>query len=138
LPSFRQDLKAKGFKLTPQRSLILEIISGAAAHVINTEEIISQAREKQPQISASTVYRNLGILCQAGLIRRLNSVEDCCCYELNARHHHHLVCLKCHKVEVIDFCPINQEVQELADKIGFQMADHVFEIKGYCRDCAGA
>jgi Fe2+ or Zn2+ uptake regulation protein len=128
-------LQAKGCKVTPQRRLILDILSNSEAHVITAEEIVNQARETQPNISASTVYRNLGTLTELGLLKRLDSMGEGWRYELSSEHHHHLVCLKCHSTVAIDFCPMNTDIQELAEKSGFEVEDHSFEIKGYCTNC---
>lgn len=130
-----EELQAKGCKVTPQRRLILDILSHSESHVMTAEEIVNQARETQPNISASTVYRNLGTLTELGLLKRLDSVGEGWRYELNSDHHHHLVCLKCHNTVAIDFCPMNRDVKELAEKSGFEVADHSFEIKGYCTNC---
>lgn len=129
------ELQARGCKVTPQRRLILEILHHSESHVMTAEEIVNLAREKQPNISASTVYRNLGTLSELGLLKRLDSVGEGWRYELSSDHHHHLVCLKCHNTVVIDFCPMNRDVRDLAEKNGFEVADHSFEIKGYCTNC---
>jgi Fe2+ or Zn2+ uptake regulation protein len=128
-------LQAKGCKVTPQRRLILDILSRSESPVLTAEEIVNQARETQPNISASTVYRNLGTLSELGLIRRLDSMGEGWRYEASSGHHHHLVCLKCHNTICIDFCPMNRDVRELAERSGFEVADHSFEIKGYCANC---
>jgi Fe2+ or Zn2+ uptake regulation protein len=130
-----EELQSKGCKVTPQRRLILEIIHNSEAHVLTAEEIVNLAREQQPNISASTVYRNLNTLTELGLIKRLDSMGEGWRYELNSAHHHHLVCLKCHSTVAIDFCPMSREVSELIERSGFEISDHSFEIKGYCSKC---
>lgn len=132
---YGEELQARGCKITPQRRLILEILHASASHVMTAEEITERAREQQPNISASTIYRNLGTLSELGLIRRLESVGAGWRYELSDNHHHHLFCLKCHQAVAIDFCPMNRHVKELAEKNGFEVADHSFEIRGYCTNC---
>ena len=106
-------------------------------HVMTAEEIVNLARDTQPNISASTIYRNLGTLSELGLIKRLDSIGEGWRYELSGSHHHHLVCLKCHNTVAIDFCPMNRDVKDLAEKSGFEVADHSFEIKGYCINLSG-
>jgi Fe2+ or Zn2+ uptake regulation protein len=130
-----EELQSKGCKVTPQRRLILDILSRSELHVMTAEEIVNLARDQQPNISASTVYRNLGTLSELGLIKRLDSMGEGWRYEVSSGHHHHLVCLKCHNTVAIDFCPMNRDVKELAERSGFEVADHSFEIKGYCTNC---
>lgn len=135
LQSYDKELQSHGCKVTPQRSLILDILHESQAHTMTAEEIVGLARVKQPNISAGTVYRNLNTLCELGLLKCLDSVGDGRHYELNTSHHHHLVCLGCRQRVAIDFCPMNREVRELAEKSGFAVADHNFEVKGYCTKC---
>jgi Fe2+ or Zn2+ uptake regulation protein len=130
-----EQLLANRCKVTPQRRLILDILSSSESHVLTAEEIVNQARGTQPNISASTVYRNLGTLTELGLLKRLDSMGVGWRYELNSGHHHHLVCLKCHNTVAIDFCPMSRDVKKLAEQSGFEVADHSFEIKGYCTNC---
>ena len=68
------ELQVKGCKVTPQRRLILDILSNSESHVLTAEEIVNQARSMQPNISVSTIYRNLGTLAGLGLLKRL--VDD--------------------------------------------------------------
>lgn len=135
MPDMRQELQARGCKVTPQRRLILGILHDSELHVLTAEEVVSQARRQQPDISAGTVYRNLNTLCDLGLLKRLDSVGDGRRYELNTGHHHHLVCLGCRDTVAIDFCPMSDEVRRLSEQNGFEIADHSFEIKGYCTRC---
>lgn len=133
MKDYSQELRTQGYKMTPQRQVILDILAENQGH-LSGEEIIVKARERQPHISAGTVYRNLNTLCDLGLVRRLNSMGGRR-FELNSCHHHHLTCLNCHKTVEIDFCPMSEEIKALARQNGFEVADHDFEIKGYCRKC---
>jgi Fur family ferric uptake transcriptional regulator len=135
LPDLQQKLQARGRKVTPQRRLILDILRDSELHVLTAEEIVNQARRQQPNISAGTVYRNLNTLCDLELLKRLDSVGDGRRYELNTGHHHHLFCLGCRDTIAIDFCPMSDEVRHLSEQNGFEIADHSFEIKGYCSRC---
>lgn len=135
MSSYDKELQSHGCKVTPQRCLILDILHESKVHSISADEIVNQAREQQPNISAGTVYRNLNILCDLGLLRQIDSVGATRRYELNTGHHHHLVCLGCRETVAIDFCPLNDEVRELAKLSGFDVADHSFEVRGYCTKC---
>lgn len=126
-------LQRNGLKITPQRRLILDIL-GEYSHLTG-EEITSIARDKQPSISAGTVYRNLKILGELGLIRNAASTDGVRRFESASVHRHHLVCLRCKGTVEIDFCPMTNELQKLAEKYGFQIADHDFQIRGYCMEC---
>ena len=128
------ELRTRGWKITPQRSLILEILREAKEH-LTAEEIALRARHRQPNLSAGTVYRNLNTLCALELVNRTNFQGRGHRYEINRGHHHHLVCLNCGHAVEIDFCPMNKIVGKITDGSGFQVEAHNFEITGYCKQC---
>ncbi|HWP95856.1 MAG TPA: transcriptional repressor [Syntrophomonadaceae bacterium] len=126
-------LQSNGLKITPQRRLILDIL-GVSSHLTG-EEIINKARLEQPHISAGTVYRNLNRLCEIGLVRKVAAFDGASRFESTAFHRHHFFCLSCHDAVEIDFCPMNEEVRNLAGLNGFEVVDHDFKINGYCQKC---
>lgn len=134
--NLRQELRELGCKVTPQRILILEVLQKAHEH-LSAEEIANHARKRQPNLSLGTVYRNLNILCNLGLVRCGVFKDSGRLYEINRRHHHHLVCLDCGQTTEIDYCPINEMVRKMAESHGFKIEDHDFEITGYCQKCRG-
>lgn len=131
-----RELQSRGCKVTPQRRLILEILEEAGKH-LSAEEIGSLARVKQPNLSVGTVYRNLNILCDLGLVRRVDFLERGNRYEINGAHHHHLVCLSCGDAVEIDFCPIENVMAGIIKGSGFEVSAHKFEVTGYCLKCKG-
>lgn len=126
-------LQSNGLKITPQRRLILDILDRSS--LLTGEEIINKARQEQPYISAGTVYRNLNRLCEIGLVRKVAAIDGANRFESTAFHRHHLFCLSCHDTVEIDFCPMNEELKNLAGSNGFEVVDHDFTINGYCRKC---
>ena len=126
-------LRQKGLKITPQRKLILDILE-ESSHLTG-EEITSIARNKQPNISAGTVYRNIKTLCELGLVRNVASTDGIRRFENTSVHRHQFICLSCKNTIEIDFCPMNNELQNLAGKYGFKIADHDFQVRGYCMNC---
>jgi len=96
-----QTLKEKGYKLTPQRVMVLEILHEAEEH-ITAPEIYTRIRVKYSGINKSTVYRTLELLKETGLVAETRFGEDKLYYHHAEKgHHHHLVCQKCG--QVIDF-----------------------------------
>jgi Fe2+ or Zn2+ uptake regulation protein len=127
-------LRAKGYKITPQRSLILNILHETQEH-LTAEEIALRARTRQPHLAAGTVYRNLKTLCALGLIYCTNFQGKSRRYEINRGHHHHLICLRCGSTIEIDFCPMNNMISQITKNSGFKVTAHNFEITGYCKHC---
>jgi Fur family ferric uptake transcriptional regulator len=135
LHSEHKALRSAGFRLTSQRALILEIISQGRGH-LDADEVYRLARERQPNISLSTVYRNLQALKKLGLVKELHFDESHHHYEAKpSAEHHHLVCLGCGKI--VEFgCQLSQKLmQEIARKKGFEITGVEVHMTGYCAKC---
>lgn len=132
-------LKKGGFKVTPQRQEIIDCFGYGGRHY-SAEEIHRKVRDRFPNISLDTVYRNLNTLRDLGIIEALNFDDGKCRYELAAEntHHHHLVCLKCGGSEEVDFCPLKFLDAKLLREKKFRVQRHSFEIYGYCSRCSEA
>lgn len=131
----REFLNTAGLRSTNQRALILEIIRRGQGH-LDADEVYRQAREKQPRISLSTVYRNLQTLKKLGLIEELHFNEAHHHYEIKPpTEHHHLVCLGCGKVVEFE-CPLNQKMKEdVSREKGFKVINTEVRMTGYCPTC---
>lgn len=127
-------LTEKGFKLTPQRRLITDIIHNADYH-LTAEEIISHVQSKMPGVNKSTIYRTLEILEQNGCVVKSESEDHFIYHHAEEGHHHHLVCRQCGKS--IDcgenvFAPVEKSL--LAD-YGFRVSFKHVVIHGLCESC---
>jgi Fur family ferric uptake transcriptional regulator len=121
--------------MTSQRALILDIISQGREHP-DADEVYRLARERQPSLSLSTVYRNLQTLKRLGLVKELHFDQSHHHYEAKPSvEHHHLVCLGCGKV--VEFgCELSQKMrQEIARKKGFEVTGVEVHMTGYCTKC---
>jgi Fe2+/Zn2+ uptake regulation proteins len=129
-------LKESGYKLTNQRKAIIEVLCEHQGRFISAEEIFTKSREKYPDTNFSTVYRNLSIFEEVGMIHDTRIDGDAAVYEIadGDIHHHNIICKGCGKTEVIDFCPL-EEVNSKLNSKNFTLTDHKFEIYGYCKDC---
>jgi len=124
-----------GRPVTTQRSLLLDIIRHADLH-LDADELYRLAKNKEPRISLATVYRNLKLFKELGLIAESNLGETHSHYEIkDAAEHHHLVCLGCG--QVIEFN--NPLVAKVADKIqrdnNFYITSVQLKMDGYCSKC---
>jgi Fur family ferric uptake transcriptional regulator len=131
----RKALNSAGLRMTSQRALILDIISQADEH-LDADEVYRQARERQPGLSLSTVYRNLQTLKKLGLVKELHFDESHHHYEVKpSSEHHHLVCLGCGKIEEFS-CRLSQWMRrEVAEKKGFEVTGVEVHMTGYCAQC---
>ncbi len=131
----RRALNEPGLRVTNQRALILEIIRRGQGH-LDADEVYRQAREKQPRLSMSTVYRTLQLLKKLGLIEEVHFNEEHHHYEMKPpSEHHHMVCLGCGKV--IEFrYPLSGYVKRnVAEAKDFDIVDAEIRMTGYCSRC---
>jgi len=128
-----QELKKKGYKVTRQREAILSVLGEDEHQLLTAQEIFERILEMGSATNFSTVYRNLEILLQENIIRKVELNREAAYYELNCSgdHHHHLICKQCGSIQTTNFCPLDK----LGDENGFIPVEHKFEIYGYCKDC---
>ena len=128
-------LRQKGYKITPQRRAVLEALD-AGCQFPTAQQVLELVREKQPDVSLDTVYRNLTLMVSLGIVHEIfRSAGNA--YEIvePGHNHHHLVCTECGKTECIDICPMNKIYEKEAEKRGFLVTGHVFEFYGLCWSC---
>ncbi len=120
---------------TEQRQLILDIIQRADRH-LDADEIYERARHKLPGISLSTVYRNLQLFKDLGVVEEHQFDGRRRYYETTPQSkHQHLVCLGCGRV--LEFkCPLAESIKSIISiEEGFKVTDAEVHLTGYCPDC---
>ena len=135
LQTNRGALNVAGLRVTNQRALILEIIRHGQGH-LDADEVYRRARERQAQISLSTVYRTLRLFKKLGLIEELHFDEAHHHYEVKPpAEHHHLVCLGCG--QVIEFhYPLSRYVKRnVPEAKDFKVIETEIRMTGYCPKC---
>lgn len=91
-------LKEKGYRLTPQRLMVIDALHSHDHH-ISAEELYAQVKAKYPYANISTVYRTLELLKELNLVNEIDLGDGRVRYHPAEKgHHHHLVCNKCGKV----------------------------------------
>lgn len=133
MKNFLDQLRLCGYKITFQRQKIIEALSNIEQPA-TVNEIHNQVKKNVPEISFDTIYRNLEILGQLGIVHQIR-VRGGDRFELEFNHHHHLICLGCNNVVCLERCPINQEQLAEARKHNFKVINHCFDIYGYCAKC---
>ncbi len=129
-----ETLREKGFKLTPQRRLIVDIIHDAHHH-LSAEEIIDQVQKRMPGVNKSTIYRTLDLLEQTGAVYKSESNDRFIYHHAEEGHHHHLVCGRCGKTVECSadlFGPIERS---LVKRYGFSADFKHLVIEGLCQSC---
>ena len=127
-------LKEKGFKLTPQRRLIVEYIHDNDSH-LTAEEILNYLESRAPGVNKSTVYRTLDLLEGAGCVLKSEIDGHFIYHHAEEGHHHHLVCLACGRVIEVDCTAFAAASAAAGRAHGFEIASTQVELAGYCVDC---
>ncbi len=124
-----------GKRSTRQRALIMDIIRRGQGH-LDADEIFRRAREKEPRLSLSTVYRTLQMMKELDLIDELHFTESHHHYEVKpTREHHHLVCLGCGRVIEFNY-PLSKYLKkEVSEAKSFQIEETEINVAGYCARC---
>ena len=128
-------IKQRGHRITPQRRLIISDVLGHGS-AVSAQAVLNRVTKEQPDISMDTVYRNLYLLCELGVLYRLELPGKASEFELQwGRHRHYRICLACGERKSIDVCCIDQACFSGIEDDGFTMTDHKLEFYGYCRRC---
>ena len=134
-----QDIVAKlsqqGYRLTPQRIMILEAIEHSDHH-ISAEEIYAQIVARYPNVNISTVYRTLELLKRLGLVTETDLGEGRVRYHPAEKgHHHHLVCRECGAVIDLDESLLAPLRSALLREYNFDADLRHLAILGRCLRC---
>ena len=138
--AFIKILKSKGLKVTNQRKAVLKALSSKPDQHLTAEEIYELVRVDTPEIGIATIYRTIQLLCELGLIDKLNLDDGYVRYEIgkedkNEHHHHHLICVNCGKVLKFDDDLLDELEKQVEKTTGLIVHDHELKMYGYCRDC---
>lgn len=131
-------LRTTGQRYTGNRRELLRLLAVESAP-LTIPEILTRRRD----LAQSSVYRNLTVLEQAGLVQRIVTRDEWARFELAedlTEHHHHLICSACGLVR--DFTlktrlerSIDDALETVADDCEFTLLSHRLDLVGLCRDC---
>ena len=139
LADIKEKLRARQYKLTPQRQAILQVFIDNQEMHLSAEDVYDIVREKDLDIGVATIYRTLELLSDMDILQKLNFGDGCSRYEINestaAHHHHHLICLGCGAVKEFDDDLMETLESVIAHKSNFLIVDHQVKFYGYCQEC---
>jgi Fur family ferric uptake transcriptional regulator len=131
---FDQRIREMGYRLTPQRQLILDAVCGIDGHA-TVAEICQRVQAKAPAVNRATVYRNLNFLCEIRLLVS-GEIGGKTVYELaDPKPHHHLVCRSCGQVEFLADHHFRELMAHLLEEHDFVADIDHLTISGLCADC---
>jgi Fur family ferric uptake transcriptional regulator len=128
-------LSRRGYRITPQRHLILSIIENSNDH-ITAEDIYAQVVARYPRVNISTVYRTLELLKNLGLIYEMDLGGGRVGYHPEGKgHHHHLICRQCGSVTDINESVLFSVRAILLQAFNFDADLKHLAISGLCEKC---
>jgi len=127
-------LSKAGQRHTAQRALLLDLIYRSRGH-IDAANLYQEARQKSSALSLSTIYRNLKLFKDLGLVQEHQFGNSTHYYEPQVQRHHHLVCLGCGRVFEFRCQSTGKLKHQLSIRKGFQVVDTEVRITGYCPKC---
>ncbi len=132
-----EELRARGYRVTPQRQLVLEAVT-KLEHA-TPEEIWADVQQTARGVNISTIYRSLELLEQLGLVTHTHLGHGAPRYHLAAEAEHvHLVCSECGKVSQIPPEAVSALVSALDTGYGFETDVGHLTVFGRCADCRAA
>jgi Fur family transcriptional regulator, ferric uptake regulator len=127
-----------GFRLTPQRQMVFDAMRDLSSHC-TPDEVYARVQRKSTAVNRATVYRTLDFLLKLGLVTTAHGRDNQVIYELAGQApHHHLVCQKCDKVEVIDHAILQPMFNRIEREFEFEVKTDHLMIFGVCKDCSGS
>jgi len=122
------------YRETKQREAILRILRNTKSHP-TVDWIYEEARKEIPHISKGTVYRNLKVLQEMGLVSELNLNGTVSRFEVKQESHYHFRCERCSRVFDVNE-PVDKELdRKVALRTRLKILHHQLEFRGLCLDC---
>ena len=133
--SSNETLRKQGYRLTPQRHMILSVIQEADGH-LNIDQILERVQERNPYVSLSTVYRTLELLRELGLVRENHLPGEQPHFETaESAAHHHLVCRRCRTVIHLEDTLLGNLHEQLQQQYTFHSLTLDLVAAGFCDAC---
>lgn len=129
-------------RYTAQRHLIVTVLA-ASDRPMMIQQMLKRSSNTKKALAQSSLYRNLVVLEEVGVVQRIFSTDDIARYELNddiLGHHHHLVCSKCgdiRDVRIPESLESNLDItlEKIAKRSGFRLEQHRLDLIGRCGVC---
>jgi Fur family ferric uptake transcriptional regulator len=131
---YASQLRARGYRMTPQRMVILHVLRHAGTH-LSPGEIYQKAKKDLPGLTGPTVYRTLEFLTDNGLVRPSRSGHRHLTYQIAGDDHHHMVCRICGGEIEVDHQLVASLYRKLESASGYARIDSHVTFFGVCPHC---
>ncbi len=135
--TFRRLCAQHGIAVTHQRQVLYEVMQGMDGHP-SPEEVFARVKQEIPAISLATVYKNIHLFVESGVLREVSLHHGSQRVEMNEAEHHHMVCSRCKAIS-----DISAEVLALPEQRerlpgGFLVERYSVDVIGVCSKCQGS
>ena len=131
---FAPQLRARGFRMTPQRLAILHVLHHEGTH-LSPAEVYKKARKEVPGLTEPTVYRTLEFLADNALVRPSYSSTGHLTYEIAGSDHHHIVCRNCGAEIEVEHTLLESLYRLLETTSNYRSIHSHVTFFGVCPDC---
>jgi len=131
-----EKLRLAGHKITNARMAVLQVLFDGSTH-LTSAEIINRVEQLDPSVGRASVFRTLELLSSMSIIRPTYLDSGAPAYVLLSRegHHSHIICTNCNSVIELDYCPVDDLIDQLERRYGFSLVGHMLEFYGICQTC---
>ena len=125
--------KSGNTRETRQRKVVYEAVKHSKDHP-TADMIFDQVRDTLPSVSLGTVYRNLSVLKDQGLVIELRGSDRRAHFEADLKPHAHFTCTHCGAISDVGGCP-SPDWDRLPCLAGYTVEEHRLEFRGICPQC---
>jgi len=125
-----------GLAVTPQRLAVIRALLACTDHP-RADAVCAIVRREHPHISLATVHRTLETLCEIGEARKVTTLHDSARYDGSVTPHHHLVCVKCRRVQDIEVRGLERLLKGRRSIGEFEVLGTSLEVQALCARCSG-
>lgn len=129
-----EKLKGTGVRMTPQRHAILDYLMHTKTHP-TADDIYKALEQRFPSMSVATVYNNLKVFIESGLVREMTFGDASSRYDADLTDHYHAICDSCGTIADFDYTPPYEVEEAAAIATGFVVFGHRLEVHGLCPKC---
>ncbi len=134
LAEFVANCRRKKMAVTPQRRAVMRALLESGEHP-RAESIYARVRREHPRISLATVHRTLERLCEVGEARKVTPLHESARYDGNTRPHHHVVCVRCKRIEDLEAPQFDTLLGGRRTLGEFQLLGCSVEVRALCHRC---
>jgi Fur family peroxide stress response transcriptional regulator len=132
--TFRELCEQRGIAVTHQRQILYEVMLSVGGHP-SPEEVYARVRERIPTISLATVYKNIHLFVESGVLREVSMHHGSVRVEMSGEQHHHVVCSRCKSITDIDESELGLMPQRERLAGGFLVERYAIDVIGLCANC---